>query len=155
MRSTQVAAAWVASLFQGPESQAPSRHKFLKLLIINNLSSGAASSPVANSPNLSGRLGLVNLTKSESADSDESGSGVTDDENLSPEGVLPVSRLHAGQDSAISSSSDHSASILSQKLSSGVGEGVQDILKECVGVMQVLPSVVSTSSPVCSLNGFL
>ena len=155
MRSTQVAAAWVASLFQGPESQAPSRHKFLKLLIINNLSSGAASSPVANSPNLSGRLGLVNPTKSESADSDESGSGVTDDENLSPEGVLPVSRLRAGQHSAISSSSDHSASILSQTLSSGVGEGVQDILKECVGVMQVLPSVVSTSSPVCSLNGIL
>jgi hypothetical protein len=155
MRSTQVAAAWVASLFQGPESQAPSRHKFLKLLIINNLSGGATSSPVANSPNFSGRLGFVNATKSDSADSDESGSGVTDDENLSPEGVLSVSRLHGGQDSAIPSSSDHSASILSQKLSSGVGEGVQDILKECVGVMQVLPYVVSTLLPVSNLNGFL
>ncbi len=142
MRSTQVAAAWVPSLFQGPESQAPSRHKFLKLLIINNMSSGAGSSPVANSPNVSGHLALADPAKSESADSDESGSGVTDDENSSPEGVIPASRLHADQYNMIPPTSDPS-----QKLSSGVSEGVQDILKECVGVMQVLPTVFATSTP--------
>ena len=121
MRSTQVAAAWVPALFQGPDSQPPSRHKFLKLLVSNNTPSCTSLSPVAKSTNFSERAGASAPFKSVSTKSDESSSGETDSGSAfsSPEAVRPAPHLHADK-------------------ASGLSDGVQDVLKECQSVMQVL-----------------
>lgn len=139
MRSTQVAAAWVPSLFQGPDSQPPTRLKFLKLLISNSTTGSAPLSPAAVSPSVTG---ITNISKSQSADSDESDSAETDSGSAfsSPEAVRPVSHalLQAGK-TLESSTSARAMLALPQQSSTGGSDGVQDILTECRGVMQVWP----------------
>jgi hypothetical protein len=139
MRSTQVAAAWVPSLFQGPESQPPPRHKFLKLLISNGVSSGSAVSPVAMSPSVTQRSATTHLSKSESTELDESSSGETDSGSAfsSPEAVQPVSQTRLGAGNA-SPSSNHVHATLARPLPqlTVASDGVQDVLIECRAVMQ-------------------
>ena len=143
MRSTQVAAAWVPSLFQGPDSQPPTRLKFLKLLISNSITSSAPLSPAAVSP----VTGITNISKSQSADSDEGDSAETDSGSAfsSPEAVRPVSHalLQAGK--TLESSTPARATLaLPLQSSTGCSDGVQDILTECRGVMQVWPHLELT-----------
>ena len=137
MRSTQVAAAWVPSLFQGLELQPPSRHKFIKLLISNNVSSVAPLSPAATSSNLSQRVGAAPPPKSDSAESDESSSGDTDSGSAfsSPEAARPVPHPHTGKQDALPLAS------AGKSLTMPVGDGVQEMLKECRSVMQVRNSL--------------
>jgi hypothetical protein len=142
MRSTQVAAAWVPSLFQGSDSQPPSRLKFLKLLISNSITGSAPVSPVATSPSASLRSGITNPSKSLSADSDESGTAETGSERTysSPEAVHPVSHLNLKAGKTLeSSTSAHAVVATPLQSTAGGSDGVQNILMECRGVMQVQP----------------
>ena len=148
MRSTQVAAAWVPCLLQGPDSHSPARLKFLKLLI-SSTGSGSPLSPAALSPNAGVHLAATSPTKS--TESDDSGSGETDSGSAfsSPEAVRPVPRLPLGKASALPSTTSNAALIVPPQVSSGNNDGVQDLLKECRGVMQVLPLVSVTHNPSC------
>jgi hypothetical protein len=129
MRSTQVAAAWVPSLFQGPDTHSTNRHKFLKLLISNNISSSSMLSPSSFSPK-DGESSVALASKSESAKSDDSSSGEdeTGSSFSSPEAVQSVSAP---------TKTGHASLVAPQLLSSEVGNGLQDVLLECRGAIQV------------------
>jgi hypothetical protein len=147
MRSTQVAAAWVPCLFQGPDSHPPARLKFLKLLI-SNTGSGSPQSPAVVSPIVGGHFGAASSTKS--AESDDSGSGETDSGSAfsSPEAARPVPRLSLGKTNALPSTANNASSMAPMQVSVGHSEAVQDLLKECRGVMQVPRLDPVTSRPV-------